>query len=77
MKEFIKLFVEFAVFSLIILFVGLLSYEMGEYKGLNNFCIDGNLIERPVTGEVVCELPNNNSTIIMLYNGEEVALNGD
>lgn len=74
-KIFIGMFIEIVVFGIVMTSIGLLSYEMGEYDGLRNFCPKGDLIKDYDTGKISCESKNNASYVT--YKGFEVNLNGD
>jgi len=74
MNEYVFVGLEFLMFVVIIFLVANLSFEMGEFSGLKNFCPIGSLVRDTSTDVVTCESKVNSS--VVLFNGDEVVFNG-
>lgn len=73
MSPLVSLLLELVVFCLVVVSIGFLAYEMGEYSGMKYFCQGGVLVE--VDGLVVCE-SDEGFTSFTTFSGLEVDLNG-
>lgn len=65
MSDVQKGLVVLAVYFVVLISVGLLAYEMGEYNGMKTLCSSGKLNLYP-DGEIKCDLLSNDTTELKL-----------